>query len=60
MIDAYVSFNAANSVYYHHAINGITVMVPSYKRSIFHALCGYYLAKVIDKVKIFVESYRET
>jgi hypothetical protein len=55
MIDAYVSFNAANSIYYQHAINGITA-----KRPIFHALRGYYLAKVIDEVKIFVESYRET
>jgi len=60
MIDAYVSFNAANSIYYQHAINGITAIVPGYKRPIFHALRGYYLAKVIDEVKIFVESYRET
>ena len=31
MIDARVSFNAANSIYYQHVIDGITVMGPGYK-----------------------------
>jgi hypothetical protein len=57
MIDACVSFNAANSVYYQHAIDGITAMGPGYKGPNFHALRGYYLAKAVDEVKIFVESY---
>jgi hypothetical protein len=60
MIDACVPFNAANSVYYQHAIDGITAMGPGYKGPNFHALRGYYLAKAVDEVKIFVESYRET
>jgi len=54
MINACVSFNAANSVYYQYAIDGITVMGPGYKWSNFHALRGYYLAKAVDEVKIFV------
>jgi hypothetical protein len=60
MIDACVPFNTVNSVYYQHAIDGITVMGPSYKGSNFHVFRGYYLAKAVDEVKIFVESYRET
>ena len=56
MIDACVSFNVVNSVYYQHAIDGITTMGPSYKGPNFHALRGYYLAKAVDEVKIFVES----
>eukprot|EP00258_Populus_trichocarpa_P043485 XP_024459504.1 uncharacterized protein LOC112327975 [Populus trichocarpa] len=40
--------------------NGITVMGPGYKGPNFHALRGYYLAKAVDEVKIFVESYQET
>jgi len=57
MIDACVPFNAANSVYYQHAIDGITAMGLGYKGPNFHALRGYYLAKAVDEVKIFVESY---
>ena len=59
MIDACVPFNTANSIYYQHAIDGITTMGPGYKGPNFHALRGYYLAKVVDEMKIFVESYRE-
>jgi hypothetical protein len=32
-------------------------MGPGYKGPNFHALRGYYLAKAVDEVKIFVESY---
>jgi hypothetical protein len=35
-------------------------MGPSYKGPNFHSLRGYYLAKAVDEVKIFVKSYRET
>jgi hypothetical protein len=59
MIDAYVSFNVTNFVYYQYAIDGMTTIGPGYKGPIFHAL-RYYLAKTVDEVKIFVESYRET
>jgi hypothetical protein len=59
MIDACVPFNAANSAYYQHAIDGIIAMSPGYKGPNFHALRGYYLAKAVDEVKNFVESYRE-
>jgi len=31
-----------------------------YKGPNFHAFRGYYLAKAVDEVKIFIESYRET
>jgi len=57
MIDACVPFNAANSVYYQYAIDGITAMGPGYKGPNFHVFRGYYLAKAVDEVKIFVESY---
>jgi len=59
MFDACVSFNVVNSVYYQHAIDAVTAMSPSYKGPNLHAIRGYYLAKVFDEVKIYVESYRE-
>jgi hypothetical protein len=57
MTDACVPFNVVNSVYYQHAIDAVTAMNPSYKRPNLHAIHGYYLAKAVDKVKIYVESY---
>jgi hypothetical protein len=59
MIDVCVSFNAVNFVYYQHAIDAVTVMGPGYKGPNLHAIRGYYLAKAVDEVKIYVESYRE-
>ena len=59
MFDACVPFNAVNSVYYQHAINVVTAMGPGYKGPNLHAIRGYYLAKAVDEVKIYVESYRE-
>jgi hypothetical protein len=59
MIDACVPFNAVNSVYYQHAIYVVTTMGPGYKGPNLHAIHGYYLAKAVDEVKIYVESYRE-
>ena len=59
MIDACVSFNVVNSVYYQHVIDALTVMGPSYKGPNLHVIRGYYLAKIVDKVKIYVDSYRE-
>ncbi|XP_052304289.1 uncharacterized protein LOC18107321 [Populus trichocarpa] len=59
MIDACVPFNAVNSVYYQHAIDAVTAMGPGYKRPNLHAIRGYYLAKAVDEVKIYVETYRE-
>jgi hypothetical protein len=32
-------------------------MNPGYKRPNLHAIHGYYLAKAVDEVKIYVESY---
>jgi len=32
-------------------------MNPGYKRPNLHAINGYYLAKAVDEVKIYVESY---
>jgi hypothetical protein len=59
MIDACVPFNAVNSVYYQHAIDAVTAMGPGYKGPNLHAIRGYYLAKAVDEVKIYVETYRE-
>ncbi|XP_061960409.1 uncharacterized protein LOC133681385 [Populus nigra] len=59
MIDACVPFNALNSVYYQHAIDAVTAMGPGYKGPNLHIIRGYYLAKAIDEVKIYVETYRE-
>ncbi|XP_061953601.1 uncharacterized protein LOC133676049 [Populus nigra] len=59
MIDACVSFNAVNSVYYQHAIDVVTAMGPGNKGPNLHAIHGYYLAKAIDEVKIYVETYRD-
>jgi hypothetical protein len=59
MIDARVSFNVVNSVYYQHAIDAVTVMSHGYRGPNLHAICGYYLVKAVDEVKIYVESYRE-
>jgi len=59
MIDACVSFNVVNSVYYQHAIDVVTAMGPGYKGLNLHVICDYYLAKAVDEVKIYVESYRE-
>ncbi|XP_011048650.1 PREDICTED: uncharacterized protein LOC105142630 [Populus euphratica] len=59
MFDACVPFNAVNSVYYQHAIDAVTAMGPDYKGRNLHAIRGYYLAKTVDEVKIYVESYRE-
>eukprot|EP00258_Populus_trichocarpa_P032959 XP_024448978.1 uncharacterized protein LOC112326009 [Populus trichocarpa] len=59
MIDVCVPFNAVNSVYYQHAIDVVTVMGPGYKGPNLHAIHGYYLAKAVDEVKIYVETYRE-
>jgi len=59
MIDACVPFNAVNSVYYQHAIDVVTAMSPGYKRPNLHVIRGYYLAKAVDEVKIYVETYRE-
>ena len=53
-------FNVVNVFYYQHVINGIIAIGPSYKGPNFHTRHGYYLAKKVDEVKIFVESYRET
>nr|XP_034891250.1 uncharacterized protein LOC118031061 [Populus alba] len=58
MFDACVPFNAVNSVYYQHAIDAVTTMGPGYKGPNLHAIRGYYLAKAVDEVKIYVESYR--
>ncbi|XP_061983055.1 uncharacterized protein LOC133702746 [Populus nigra] len=59
MIDACVPFNAVNSVYYQHAIDAVTAMGSGYKGPNLHAIRGYYLAKAVDEVKIYVETYRE-
>jgi len=59
MFDACVSFNAINSVYYQHAIDVVIAMDPGYKGPNLYAIRGYYLAKAVDEVKIYVESYRE-
>ena len=59
MIDARMPFNVVNSVYYQHAIDVVTVIGSSYKRPNLHDIRGYYLAKTVDEVKIYVESYRE-
>jgi hypothetical protein len=59
MIDACVPFNAVNSVYYQHAIDVVTDMGPGYKGPNLHAIRGYYFAKAVDEVKIYVETYRE-
>ncbi|XP_034899368.1 uncharacterized protein [Populus alba] len=37
----------------------VTAMGPGYKGPNLHAIRGYYLAKAVDEVKIYVESYRE-
>jgi len=57
MIDACVPFNVVNSVYYQHAIDAVTTMGPGYKGQNLHAIRGYYLAKTVDEVKIYMESY---
>jgi len=44
-------------MYYQHAIDVVTVMGPGYKGLNLHAICGYYLAKTVDEVKIYVETY---
>ena len=59
MIDVYVSFNVVNFVYYQHAIDDVTAIGLGYKGPNLHAIRGYYLAKTVDEVKIYVESYRE-
>jgi hypothetical protein len=41
-------------------MNVITTMSYGFKRPNFYALHGYYLAKAIDEVKLYVESYQET
>jgi hypothetical protein len=46
-------------VYYQHAIDVVTAMGPGYKGPNLHVIRGYYLAKAVDEVKIYVESYRE-
>ena len=60
MIDACVPFNIVNSVYYQHVIDVVTTMSLGHKWPNFHAFCGYYLAKMVDEVKIYIERYRET
>jgi len=57
MTDACVPFNVVNFVYYQHTIDVVTAMNLGYKRPNLHAIRGYYLAKVVDEVKIYVESY---
>ncbi|XP_061981452.1 uncharacterized protein LOC133701532 [Populus nigra] len=42
-----------------YGIDVVTVMSPGYKRSNLHVIRGYYLAKAVDEVKIYVETYRE-
>jgi hypothetical protein len=59
MIDARVSFNVVNYVYYQHAIYTVTAMDLGYKGPNLHAICCYYLVKAVNEVKIYVESYRE-
>ena len=59
MIDACVTFNADNSVYYQHAINVVTAMGLGYKGPNVHVIHDYYLTKTVDEVKIYVETYRE-
>jgi hypothetical protein len=59
MIDACVPFNVVNSVYYQHAIDVVTATGPGYKGTNLHAIRGYYLAKAVDEMKIYIESYRE-
>jgi len=59
MIDACVLFNVVNSVYYQHAIDAVTAMDLGYKGPNLHVIRGYYLAKAVDEVKIYVETYRE-
>jgi hypothetical protein len=57
MTNACVPFNVVNSVYYQHAINAVTAMNLGYKRPNLLAIRGYYLAKAVDEVKIYVKSY---
>jgi len=59
MIDVCVSFNVVNFMYYQHAIDDVTAIGLGYKGPNLHAIRGYYLAKTVDEVKIYVESYRE-
>ncbi|XP_061978670.1 uncharacterized protein LOC133699447 [Populus nigra] len=59
MIDACVSFNVVNSVYYQHVIDALTAMGPGYKGPSLHVIRGYYLTKAVDEVKIYFDSYRE-
>jgi len=47
------------TLYYQHAINAVTTMGPGYKGPNLHAIRGYYLAKMVDEVKNYVESYQE-
>nr|XP_034924027.1 uncharacterized protein LOC118056041 [Populus alba] len=42
-----------------HAIDVVTAMGPGYKGPNLLAIRGYYLAKTVDEVKIYVETYRE-
>eukprot|EP00258_Populus_trichocarpa_P037860 XP_024453879.1 uncharacterized protein LOC112326992 [Populus trichocarpa] len=59
MIDACVPFNVVNSVYYQHAIDVVIAIGPGYKGPNLHVIRGYYLAKAVDEVKSYVETYRE-
>eukprot|EP00258_Populus_trichocarpa_P045448 XP_024461467.1 uncharacterized protein LOC112328240 [Populus trichocarpa] len=59
MIDACVPFNAFNFVYYQYVIDAVTAIGPGYKGPNLHAIRGYYLAKAVDEVKIYVVTYRE-
>ncbi|XP_022895200.1 uncharacterized protein LOC111409377 [Olea europaea var. sylvestris] len=60
MIDSCIPFNAVNSVYYQQSIDVIASMSPGYKGSNFHSLRGYLLAKNVEEVQKYVESYRST
>ncbi|XP_022855487.1 uncharacterized protein LOC111376741 [Olea europaea var. sylvestris] len=60
MIDSCIPFNAVNSVYYQQSIDVIASMSPGYKGPNFHSLRGYLLAKNVEEVQKYVESYRST
>jgi hypothetical protein len=59
-LDASISFNASNSIFYQPMIDVVCAYGSGYKGATFNQLCGSLLAKCVKETRNFVDGFRNT